>query len=94
MIDSADEARFEENKTILTELLGEKLLKAVPLLIFANKQDEELACDTEEIVENLSVNEIAAGRKWNVQACSAMPNEDANGAKCFNGLNEGLEWLI
>ena len=44
-------------------------------------------------MENLSLGEMA-DRKWNVQACSAMPNEDASGAKTFTGLNEGLEWLI
>ncbi len=43
MVDSADEARLEESSEELNNLLVEDKLAGVPLLIFANKQDLDLA---------------------------------------------------
>jgi len=39
VIDSADKKRFEETGEELCELLEEEKLAAVPVLIYANKQD-------------------------------------------------------
>ena len=84
VVDSADENRVMEVKENLTELLGEELLNGVPLLVFANKQDLDLALDAPEIMNTLELNNIT-DRTWNIQACSAVSQE---------GLNEGMEWLI
>ena len=84
VVDSADENRVMEVKENLTELLGEELLSGVPLLVFANKQDLDLALDAPEIMNTLELNAIT-DRTWNIQACSAVSQE---------GLNEGMEWLI
>ena len=84
VVDSADENRVMEVKENLTELLGEELLRGVPLLVFANKQDLDLALDAPEIMNTLELNNIT-DRTWNIQACSAVSQE---------GLNEGMEWLI
>ena len=84
VVDSADENRVMEVKENLTELLGEELLLGVPLLVFANKQDLDLALDAPEIMNTLELNAIT-DRTWNIQACSAVSQE---------GLNEGMEWLI
>ena len=84
VVDSADEARVMEVKENLTELLGEELLNGVPLLVFANKQDLDLALEAPEIMNTLELNNIT-DRTWNIQACSAVSQE---------GLNEGMEWLI
>ena len=84
VVDSADENRVMEVKENLTELLGEELLSGVPLLVFANKQDLDLALDAPEIMNTLELNNIT-DRTWNIQACSAVSQE---------GLNEGMEWLI
>lgn len=71
-------------KANLQELLAEELLKAVPLLVFANKQDLEMALDAPEVMESLDLSSIT-DRTWNIQACSAVTKE---------GLNEGMTWLI
>ena len=76
--------RVQEVKANLQELLGEELLAAVPLLVFANKQDLEMALDAPEVMEHLDLNSIT-DRSWNIQACSAVTKE---------GLNEGMTWLI
>ena len=63
--------RVQEVKDNLTELLGEELLAGVPLLVFANKQDLDLALEAPEVMEHLALNDIT-DRTWNIQACSAV----------------------
>ena len=76
--------RVQEVKDNLTELLGEELLAGVPLRVFANKQDLEMALEAPEVMEHLDLSNIS-DRTWNIQACSAVSQQ---------GLNEGTEWLI
>ena len=84
MVDSADEMRVQEVKENLQELLAEELLAGVPLLVFANKQDLEMALEAPEVMSSLELENIS-DRTWNIQACSAVSQQ---------GLNEGMEWLI
>ena len=84
VVDSADEMRVQEVKDNLQELLAEAQLAKVPLLVFANKQDMELALGADEVMEHLELAGIE-DRTWNIQACSAMTQV---------GLNEGMKWLI
>jgi len=49
VVDSADEMRVQEVKENLQELLAEELLAGVPLLVFANKQDLEMALEASEV---------------------------------------------
>lgn len=42
-MDSTDEARMEESGDELGNLLAEEKLSGIPLLVYANKQDLELA---------------------------------------------------
>ena len=76
--------RVQEVKDNLQELLAEELLAGVPLLVFANKQDLEMALEAPEVMSSLDLENIS-DRTWNIQACSAVSQQ---------GLNEGMEWLI
>lgn len=58
----------------LAELLEEEKLAAVPLLIFANKQDLMTATPASELAESLNLHTIR-DRMWQVQACSALTAE-------------------
>lgn len=58
----------------LTELLEERMLANVPLLVFANKQDLATAVPVAELAEVLSLHTIQ-DRMWQVQACSAVTAE-------------------
>ena len=49
VVDSADDMRLRECSEELTSLLNEEALKNVPLLVFANKQDLEMALDAPEV---------------------------------------------
>ncbi|CAF99187.1 unnamed protein product, partial [Tetraodon nigroviridis] len=83
VIDSSDTKRFEEASLNLTELLEERMLANVPLLVFANKQDLATAVPVAELAEVLSLHTIQ-DRMWQVQACSAVTAE---------GLQEGMNWV-
>ena len=85
VVDSSDEGRVAEVKDNLAELMGEELLQRVPLLIFANKQDLDLALAADEVSEALDLASISE-RSWNIQACSALEGG--------SGLSEGMTWLI
>ncbi|XP_039635355.1 ADP-ribosylation factor-like protein 3 isoform X1 [Perca fluviatilis] len=83
VIDSSDRKRFEETSLELAELLEEEKLAAVPLLIFANKQDLVTASPASELAESLSLHTIR-DRMWQVQACSAVTAE---------GVQDGMTWV-
>uniref|UniRef100_A0A3B3YSY6 ADP-ribosylation factor-like protein 3 n=1 Tax=Poecilia mexicana TaxID=48701 RepID=A0A3B3YSY6_9TELE len=74
VIDSSDRKRFEETSLELAELLEEEKLAAVPLLVFANKQDLMTASPASELAESLNLHTIR-DRMWQVQACSALTAE-------------------
>jgi len=84
VVDSADDMRLKECADELVALMAEELLQKVPVLVYANKQDLETACDAEEVTATLQLDNIKE-RQWTIQACSAMTKE---------GLSDGMEWLI
>lgn len=84
VIDSSDRRRLEESGTELNELLAEDKLAAIPVLVFANKQDLLQALPADDIAQSLGLQNIK-DRPWNLQACSA---------KTADGLQEGMEWLV
>jgi len=84
VIDSSDRRRLQESGNELKELLQEEKLSAVPLLVFANKQDLMTAVPADEIASELKLEEVN-DREWNIQSCSA---------KDGTGLQEGMEWMV
>ena len=83
IIDSTDVTRMDETRVELGQLLLEKKLDGVPLLIFANKQDLFSALTADEISEQLNLVKID-DRQWTIQSCSA---------KTGDGIQEGMEWI-
>merc|ERR1712190_316577 len=84
VIDSSDRRRLEESGSELKELLAEDKLGGIPLLVFANKQDNLQATPADEISAALNLGTIG-DRTWTIQACSA---------KDGTGLQEGMEWVV
>ena len=74
VVDSSDETRLAEVSEELRSLLSEDALAKVPLLVFANKQDMQFACEAGEIMSILKLEEIT-DRSYNIQACSALTKE-------------------
>ncbi|KAL2919029.1 ADP-ribosylation factor protein 3 [Polyrhizophydium stewartii] len=86
VVDSSDKRRLEETGDELSTLLTEQKLAAVPLIVFANKQDlmNALAGDEASRLARLNLNSIR-DRTWHIQPCSA---------KTGDGVSEGMEWAI
>lgn len=84
VIDSADASRFDEAKTELTNMLTNMDLRDIPLLVYANKQDNPLAKNATEIGKMLNLDGEDIKRVKYIQT--------ANG-KTGEGLKEGLNWL-
>ncbi|XP_054613093.1 ADP-ribosylation factor-like protein 3 [Dunckerocampus dactyliophorus] len=83
VIDSSDNKRFEETSLELSELLEADELAAVPLLVFANKQDLMTAISASDLAESLNLHTVR-DRMWQVQACSAITAE---------GVQDGMSWV-
>lgn len=65
-MDSSDNRRMEtECGEELQKLLEDDKLAGVPILVFANKQDLELAMPADEIEETLHLSMIS-DRPWNI----------------------------
>jgi small GTP-binding protein len=84
VIDSSDSERLEETGKELYNILQQPELSGVPLLIYANKQDLNMALSADEIMEQLGLEDID-DRNWTIIACSALTKQ---------GLSTGLHWLI
>ena len=73
---------MEVAKQELDLMLQEEEVKGLPVLILANKQDEEGALKEEEIMTALDLHNIK-NRQWALFKISAL-----NGV----GINEAFEW--
>ena len=63
VVDSADDMRLQECTDELGQLLQEEELLKVPLLVFANKQDLEMALDASEVREVQCDNDCYISRR-------------------------------
>ena len=84
VIDSSDSERLEETGNELYNILQQPELSGMPLVIYANKQDLNMALSVGEILEQLGLDDIT-DRKWTIIASSALTKQ---------GLSTGLNWLI
>ena len=65
VVDSADDVRLKEATEELKSLLDEELLKKVPLLVYANKQDLQFALEADQVMETLKLQDITE-RNWTI----------------------------
>lgn len=91
VIDSSDYSRFNEAKLVLEEIIGNNKIAGKPLLILANKQDNENALDEVDIIEYLNLEPLVNRQKCPtlVQSCSATEK-----SKLDPGIKKGYEWLL
>lgn len=93
VVDSSDISRLDEAKQVLTELLSHEKIARKPVLVLANKQDEENALDEVDIIEKLDLEQIVNGNECPtlVESCSAT---EAGNLKIDPGIKKGYEWLL
>eukprot|EP01090_Pellita_catalonica_P021936 TRINITY_DN834_c0_g2_i1.p1 TRINITY_DN834_c0_g2~~TRINITY_DN834_c0_g2_i1.p1 ORF type:complete len:183 (+),score=38.94 TRINITY_DN834_c0_g2_i1:68-616(+) len=83
VVDSSDTERLKEARDELHKTLKSDLLKNVPLLVLANKQDLPHARSPAQITQELDLTSIR-NRKWQVQGSCAVTGD---------GLVEGMDFL-
>ena len=83
-VDASDRKRVEESGLQLFALLEEETLKKVPVLVFANKQDLDIALKPAEVAKGVNLHMIT-DRNWHIQGCSALTG---------SGLSDGLDWAL
>lgn len=84
VVDSADERRLEEVSLELSLAMEDSRLAAVPILVFANKQDLVTAMKPSDLCDKLGLWALR-DRVWHIQGCSALTGE---------GLDDGITWMI
>ena len=58
VVDSSSPERFTEAKNVLNEVLQHEKIVGKPLLVFANKQDQDGASDDTEIGNQFNLDEL------------------------------------
>ena len=83
IVDSADKKRFPYVKIELDNLLENPVLRDIPFLIFANKQDLPESANTSDVAGALNLYNIK-NRKWKIAESIGTSGV---------GIDEGFEWL-
>ncbi|RZC42653.1 ADP-ribosylation factor-like protein 13B, partial [Asbolus verrucosus] len=94
VVDSSDIFRLDEAKEVLRNLLSHEKISRKPVLILANKQDNENALDEVDIIEMLDIESVVNGNECPtlVESCSAT--ETQGNSKVDPGIKKGYKWLL
>jgi ADP-ribosylation factor-like protein 8 len=84
VLDASDQAKLSSAKTELYSLIEKPVLKGIPLLVLANKNDLQEAISVDEVIETLSLRSITDREV----ACYSIS------AKNSNNIDKVLEWLM
>ncbi|KAG9486141.1 ADP-ribosylation factor-like protein 13B isoform X1 [Eleutherodactylus coqui] len=93
VIDSSDVERMEETRETVTEVLRHPRIAGKPVLVLANKQDQEGAMAEADIIEFLSLEKLVNDNKClcQIEPCSAILGY---GKKIDLHIRKGLNWLL
>lgn len=84
VVDSTELERMEEARVELHKITRTSENQGVPVLILANKQDQDSALSVTEVEKMLAIHELTMYTLHHVQGCSAVDGQ---------GLQSGLEKL-
>jgi ADP-ribosylation factor-like protein 8 len=84
VLDGADHAKISSAKTELHSLIEKPILKGIPLLVLANKNDLADSLSVDDVIESFSLRSIADREV----ACYSIS------AKNSNNIDKVLEWLM
>ncbi|CAL1599985.1 unnamed protein product [Knipowitschia caucasica] len=84
VVDSTELERMEEARVELHKITRTSENQGVPVLVLANKQDQESALSVSEVEKMLAIHELTMYTLHHIQGCSAVDGQ---------GLQPGLEKL-
>uniref|UniRef100_A0A8C4WTI3 ADP-ribosylation factor-like 13b n=1 Tax=Eptatretus burgeri TaxID=7764 RepID=A0A8C4WTI3_EPTBU len=93
VVDSSDQSRIAEARDAVTGILMHPQIAGKPVLVLANKQDNERALCEADIIEHLSLEQLVNKNKClcKIEKCSAVQVKGPKGEYC--GLTS-LRWLL
>ncbi|KAF3688467.1 ADP-ribosylation factor-like protein 13B [Channa argus] len=93
VVDSSDIQRIQETRETMAEVLQHPRIAGKPVLVLANKQDQEGALAEADIIENLSLEKLVNENKClcQIEPCSAVLGY---GKKVDKSIKKGLNWLL
>ncbi|KAM6893858.1 ADP-ribosylation factor-like protein 13B isoform 5-T5 [Xenentodon cancila] len=93
VVDSSDVQRIQETRDTMAEVLQHPRIAGKPVLVLANKQDQEGALAEADIIENLSLEKLVNENKClcQIEPCSAVLGY---GKKVDKSIKKGLNWLL
>ncbi|XP_077402115.1 ADP-ribosylation factor-like protein 13B isoform X2 [Vanacampus margaritifer] len=93
VVDSSDAQRIQETRETMAEVLQHPRIAGKPVLVLANKQDQEGAMAEADIIENLSLEKLVNENKClcQIEPCSAVLGY---GKKVDKSIKRGLSWLL
>ncbi|XP_056287435.1 ADP-ribosylation factor-like protein 13B [Pseudoliparis swirei] len=93
VVDSSDVQRIQETRETMAEVLQHPRIAGKPVLVLANKQDQEGALAEADIIENLSLEKLVNENKClcQIEPCSAVLG---CGKKVDKSIKKGLKWLL
>ncbi|XP_072266491.1 ADP-ribosylation factor-like protein 14 [Pyxicephalus adspersus] len=81
VVDSTNKETIDESKKEFQRILQNELIKNVPVVLLANKQDIPGALNADEITRKFNMKKYCSDRDWYVQPCCAISGQ---------GLAEGF----
>ncbi|KAK7161646.1 hypothetical protein R3I94_004352 [Phoxinus phoxinus] len=93
VVDSSDVQRIQETRDTMAEVLRHPRIAGKPVLVLANKQDQDGALAEADIIETLSLEKIVNENKClcQIEPCSAVLGY---GKKVDKSIKNGLNWLL
>ncbi|KAF7669206.1 hypothetical protein LDENG_00233360 [Lucifuga dentata] len=93
VVDSSDVQRVQETRETMAEVLQHPRIAGKPVLVLANKQDQEGALAEVDIIESLSLEKLVNENKCHcqIEPCSAVLGY---GKKTDKSIKNGLNWLL
>lgn len=93
-MDSSDYSRLEEAKDVLHNLVLHDKISGKPLIILANKQDNEDALDEIDIIEKLQLEDLVNNQQCPTLVESCAATETTSKSKLDPGIEKAYHWLI
>ncbi|XP_059407566.1 ADP-ribosylation factor-like protein 13B [Carassius carassius] len=93
VVDSSDVQRIQETRDTMAEVLQHPRIAGKPVLVLANKQDQDGALAEADIIETLSLEKLVNENKClcQIEPCSAVLGY---GKKVDKSIKIGLNWLL
>ncbi|XP_028837401.1 ADP-ribosylation factor-like protein 13B isoform X3 [Denticeps clupeoides] len=93
VVDSSDVQRIQETRDTMAEVLRHPRIAGKPVLVLANKQDQDGALAEADIIESLSLEKLVNENKClcQIEPCSAVIGY---GKKVDKSIKNGLNWLL